>query len=29
VFGRAVVILVLVLIVLWLVGGFLRDVRRR
>jgi hypothetical protein len=28
-FGRAVVILVLVLIVLWLVGGFLRDVRRR
>ena len=28
-FGRAVVILVLVLIALWLVGGFLRDVRRR
>jgi hypothetical protein len=27
--GRAIVILVLVLIVLWLLGGFLRDVRRR
>ena len=27
--GRAILILVLVLVVLWLVGGFLRDVRRR
>jgi hypothetical protein len=27
--GRAVLIIVLILIVAWLVGGYLRNVRRR